>query len=98
MLGCPPLFVLAWWLIARSGRLTLAGMWLRLAADLGILTALVTWHVATVAGRIPTHTESRIVSRYIVGATLVFVVALVIRDIWDLVKVERLAYDIRANG
>ena len=89
---CSPLLsALAWFLIVRrSGRKRFLGMWLRLASDIGVATVLLSYHAVT-SWLAPVETEQAIFSRYMCGATLVFVVSLIIRDVWTLVVTERLA-------
>ena len=94
---CPLMAVAAWWLIERSRRpwSSLAGLWLRLGADTGLFAALMTFHIATVLTYVSGNSESRIMSRYMVGAVLVFVFAAVVRDMWVLAITERLAKRLR---
>ena len=87
---CPLIALLSWFLIQKcSGRKRFLGMWFRLSADLGILTTLFTYHIVNVFNDAPS--ESRIYGRYLQGAILIFTIGLVVRDVWTLVIVERLA-------
>lgn len=94
---CPPLALLSWWLImhCRWSRAALAGLWVRLGADLGQFTALITYHIVTVLTLPPVFNESRVYARYAVGACMLFVATLVVRDVWALVATERLASRMR---
>lgn len=81
--------LLSWYLIQKCrGTATFIGMWVRLGADIQVFTVILTYHIqATMRA----GTESMIFSRYMVGACMLFVIGLVIRDIWVLVITERLA-------
>lgn len=99
-LACPPLALLAWCLIAhcsRWHRSTLAGMWLRLGADLGMGALLVIFHIVAVSAEL-TAGESGIYMRYIMGAILFFTVMLVLRDVWSLMMTEKLAGVMEREG
>lgn len=86
----PLLALLAWLLISKgSGRSRFIGIWTRTAADMIVLVVLLSYHVVTVTTN-PAN-ESRIFSRYMVGAATMFVIGTIIRDIWTLVITERLA-------
>ena len=94
-IGCPPLALLGWWLIAhRRARIKLAGHWLRLSADFGMLIALLTYHVAT-AGRYGFKDDEHIFSRYMSASCIAFTFALTLRDIWILIVIDRMAAGIR---
>lgn len=101
-LVCPPLALASWWLIDHSkwSRATLAGIWLRLAADIGLTSVLLTYHISTA---IRTHntptpfTESRIFARYLLGACVMFAFMLVARDVWVIRRTESMARKMR-NG
>lgn len=83
-LCCPPLSLLAWFLTQKiSGTWRLRGMWFRFAADVGIFVMILSYHIVTVMTYSPD--ETRLFSRYIVGGAMVFVLALIIRDVWALV-------------
>jgi hypothetical protein len=85
----PPLALLSWFLIQKCyGKWTFIGMWVRWAADVTMFIAVLTYHLTNVA---KAATESRIYSRYIVGATLVFILCLIVRDAWVIFITERLA-------
>lgn len=81
---CPPLALLAWWLMMRStaAGAALAGLRIRLAADFGQFVAILVYHLATVfhAGAIGLS-ETNLYARYIVVASMLFVAGLVVRDI-----------------
>lgn len=99
-LVCPPLALASWWLIAKSRwrQASLVGLWVRLGADLGQFLALVAAHAASAltVSRLGA-TEGRVYSRYAVAACIVFVAAIVVRDVWALVATERLAQRIRRD-
>lgn len=98
-LGCPPLAGLAWWLIKRCKwhKAALAGLWIRLGADVGQLVALVAYHIVVVFTMPAVGTEARVYARYAVGACIMFVGVLVLRDIWSLVLTERVAGRMRGR-
>ena len=89
---CPPLSLLSFWLMFRSllPRAALAGLWVRLAADVGQFVSLLTFHIANALAT-GWGDESAIYSRYINGAVLAFVLLLVVRDVWALLITDRLA-------
>lgn len=84
-LTCPPLMLLSWWLthFSRLPGAERAGMWMRLAADAGQLSALLAYHVATLREMID---ESRVYERNIVMAVSAFLALSTIRDVWALAK------------
>ena len=95
-IGCPPLAGVAWWMIVhRPPRAKLAGHWLRLSADIGMLVAVLTYHVATVLGQSQWRDDATIYSRYLTGSVILFLAVLVVRDVWVLVTINRLAAGIR---
>jgi hypothetical protein len=89
---CPPLTLLAWWLVRHCTRswASFIGMWLRLIGDMGQFLVLMIYHVVVVYTR-PAIDDNEIYFRYLTGACLVFAMLLVVRDIWALVLTERLA-------
>lgn len=87
---CSPIVALIAWLCIekRTGSAVFIGMWVRLAADIGMLTNLLSYHLATIRdGR----SEATIFSRYLMGAIMVFVLSLIVRDIWAIYIMEKLA-------
>lgn len=96
-LGCPPMALLAWRMIARGdGRAKLRGHWLRLSADVGMFVSLLTYHVATVLAEPGWGgDDATAYSRYLTAACIVFIAALVVRDIWSLILIDRVAAGIR---
>lgn len=97
-LTCPLLALLSWWLIAhcRLKRAALVALWIRFGADVGQLLALVTAHAATALTASDVGaSEGRVYSRYVLGASIVFVMLIVVRDVWALAATERLAWRIR---
>ena len=97
VLICPPLGLGAWWLIDHSkwSRATLAGLWLRLAADLGMATALFTYHLSVVSHIVAANTESRIFSRYIIASCMCFMLVVIARDVWVIRRTEAVAKTLR---
>lgn len=94
---CPGMALAAWWLIDHSRwvKATLAGIWLRLAADIGLFCVLLTYHISVVTNIHSPPTESRIFSRYIIGACVMFTLMLVARDVWVIRRTESVAKKIR---
>ena len=77
-MGGPVLALLAWLLITQgSGRKRFIGMWCRMGADIIVFSTLLTFHVVSV--QVNAATESRIFSRYMIGAATTFVIGLLIR-------------------
>ena len=93
---CPMLALAAWWLIdhSRWNKATLAGIWVRFIADIGMMTVILTYHMSVVLNNKPL-TESRIFSRYIVGSCLMFMILVLARDVWVIRRTERVARKIR---
>jgi hypothetical protein len=86
----PPLALLSWWLITHCrGLLRYRGMWFRLAADIGMFTSVLAYHLVVVLNN-PVN-ESRMFSRYIVAACMVFMLTLIVRDMWALQLTEQVA-------
>lgn len=87
----PVLSLLAWLMVTiGSGRLRFIGMWARLSADISVGTVLMTYHLVIVHNVLGGPvSESKIFACYMVGATLLFTVFLVIRDVWVLAATER---------
>jgi hypothetical protein len=85
----PIVALIAWICVQkRTGRAVFIGMWVRLAADIGIMTNLLSYHLATISdGR----SEATIFSRYLMGATMFFVLTLIVRDLWAIYIMEKLA-------
>lgn len=79
---CPSLALGSAIMIHRGGRLRVLGFGTRLAADVGVFTFLLAYHLAVVLTN-PAN-ESRIVSRYVVAAVMLFVLELIVRDIWAI--------------
>ena len=94
---CPVLALAAWWLIdhSRWSRATLAGIWLRLTADIGLAAVLLTYHISVVTNATRPNTESRIFARYLLGACVIFAFLMVARDIWVIHRTENMARKIR---
>jgi uncharacterized membrane protein SirB2 len=96
---CPPLAMLAWWLVThcRLSRASLAGLWLRLGADLGQFAVVLTYHLVGVMTFSRQAREDVLYSRYIIAAVVVFLAAILVRDIRALAMVERIAKGIRGD-
>lgn len=90
-----PMVALAAWVMIekRSGRWRFLGMWMRLAADIGAVTVMLSYHAVSAFSQRQAG-ETQIFARYMIGAILIFVCALMIRDIWTLIVTERLAGEI----
>lgn len=95
----PVLSFISWFLIEkRTGRKRFMGMWLRLAADIGVFTTLITYHVTTAFTRGAPISEAKIFSRYLLGACILFTFILIIRDMWTVYLTERLASKINKES
>lgn len=81
-IGCPLAMAAAWAMIRSSGRAGVFGRGLRLAADIGLFTVLLSYHV--VSAQTGVLTESRVFVRYVFAAVLVFVLELIVRDLWAI--------------
>ena len=93
--GAPILSLLAWWLIhKRSGRARYVGMWTRTSADLLVFVYLLSFHIVSALHSV-NPSESKIFTRYILGAAITFVITLIGRDVWALMITERIAWRIR---
>lgn len=90
----PIISLISWFMIKiPSGRSTFVGMWVRLAADIGVFTNILSYHLVTLDGK----TEEMIFSRYILGSTLLFVFLLIVRDLWTIYVMEKLAGQINSE-
>ena len=90
----PLLATAAWFCVKHlSGIWKFRGMWFRLGADLMMFTNLFTYHIASLV--LHEDNQTRIFSRYVFGASMLFVLVLIMRDVWSLVLTERLASRIR---
>ena len=87
----------AWWMTKKlSGRWRYIGMWLRLASTIGAVTVMMAYHaVSAFSGR--DAGETQIFARYMVGSILIFLCALMIRDVWTMVITERVANQIHRD-
>ena len=99
-LTAPPMTVAAWWLIkhSRAWWASLAGIWLRLAADTMMFGGLLGFHLARM--QIPCTSDATIYSRYLTAAALAFIAVLIVRDVWVIVaaeKVTRRIWDTRVR-
>lgn len=93
-IGGPVLAFMSYiWIRHQNSFLTYIGLWTRFAADVCVFTALLTFHVASIATA--PNIENVLFARYIVGATLVFLLSLMVRDVWSLVLTERMARSIQ---
>lgn len=89
-LGGPMLALVAFVFIRKFKRkFAYVGLWLRLSADIAVFTSVLTYHIASLYSA--PYTESVIFGRYIIGATLVFLLLLLVRDCWILTLTEKLA-------
>lgn len=89
----PPSALVAWWLVTRCRlrRSTLAGMWLRAGSDVGMLAVVMVYHLASVVTMPAAMRTETVFSRYVTASVMLFQMRLVIRDVVELVQVERLA-------
>lgn len=95
--AAPPMALLAWFLATHlAGRARYFGIRLKLLADVGLFTSLLTYHLSVVLTN--PSTGSRIPSRYLVGAILLIVLALVLADLREVNRIERRAKQARQDG
>ena len=93
---CPVMGLTAWAMIRVGGRAGVIGRGVRLGGDIGLLTVLLSYHA--VSSRVDFATnEDRIFSRYVVAAVMVFVVELIVRDMWSIRLVNLYARAMRSR-
>lgn len=93
-ISSPILALISWIFIQKlRRRWSFVGMWTRLASDINIFTNLLTYHLVTLDGR----TEVMIFNRYVLASTFLFVLSLIVRDIWAIIVMERLATHIHSG-
>jgi len=96
--AAPLLCLIAWYLInKRTGSQRLAGLWVRFAGDFAQATALTTFLIIRFADS-PINDDAHVYLMNIDVGVLVFVVMLVLRDVWILVKVEEIAAHLERLG
>ncbi len=83
----PLLCLLAWILIRGCGRAIVLGQGIRLSGDIGVMTVLLSYHLT----ELPISDESHLFSRYVVAAVMVFVLEMIVRDLWAIRLVNKLA-------
>jgi len=91
----------AWWLIMRSTwkRSSLVGLWLRLAANVGMVTAVTSFHIADgLRSWRMGEDAADFYSRYIAAGVMVFLFLALLRDVWALVLTDRLAKQLEREG
>lgn len=81
-LACPVMALISAFLIHAGGRARVFGFGSRLAADIGMFTFLLSYHLAVIFTN--PVTESRLVSRYVVAAAMVFMLEVILRDVWAI--------------
>lgn len=96
-LGSPVLLGAAY-LAMRSNRYAkYVGLWLRLAADFGQAVAVGVFLAAWIVQRGAGENDYRLYLFFTAVSVLVFLVVMVVRDVWQLVVVERLATRLEAT-
>lgn len=97
-LACPPMLLVAHQLIKKyPGRLRYFGLWLRLAADIGQLAAVLAFWILLITSTpnalidLDPNTATEYYALKIWLAVIVFMVLLVIRDVWKIALTERVA-------
>ena len=83
----PTLVGVAWLLIRAGGRAGVMGRSVRLGADIGMFAMLLSFHIVTAKTGI--LTEARIFSRYILAAVMIFMLEVIVRDLWAIRLAER---------
>lgn len=90
-LVAPLLATLAWYLVnKRSGKPRLFGMWLRFAGDFSQMISLLVFVVMRTAYS-PVTDDAHIYLMHLAYGVLAFVLMLVARDVWILLKVQEIA-------
>lgn len=93
-LTCPALGLGSLWLVQnREGKYRYRGLWLRLAADIGQFTAMGTYLILRL-----TWGDYHIYPVTVLGAAVLFVGHLIMRDIRRLMQVEQLANILHRDG
>lgn len=95
----PIIFFISWYLITKSkcNRSNYIGHGFRLGANIGMFLSILAFHVANRLehDEIRTHSDTGIFIRYMIGAILIYLLILVIKDFAYIVKTERLAIRLR---
>lgn len=81
---CPVLAGASWLMIRRGGRIGVFGRGMRLGSDVGILTVLLSFHAVSALTARDMMSESRIFTRYMLAAVMIFVLELILRDVWAI--------------
>ena len=81
---CPLLAGVSWLMIRYGGRAGVLGRGVRLGADVGILTVLLSYHAVSALTAVNMMSESRVFARYILAAVMIFVLELILRDVWAI--------------
>lgn len=90
-LVAPVLCLLAWWMIHKSsGRIRLAGLWVRLAGDVSQLCSLTVFLVIRLTYT-PINDDVHVYLMHVMMGVAAFVLMLVLRDLWILLRVEEIA-------
>ena len=88
----PPLLCAAYLAVhSRNGYAKYVGLWLRLAADFGQAVAVAVFLAAWIVQRGAGVNDYRLYLFFIAASVQAFLVVMVVRDVWQLVVVERLA-------
>jgi len=97
---CAPLAGVAWYLIVKSRWRfgSLFGCYLRLGADVGMLLTLLAFHLVRVMCHQCHNLEENIFSRYMIASLLMFLLSLVVRDLWAIVSITVIAKRIDRDG
>lgn len=90
----PVMVLISWFLIyKKEGKPRVVGMILRTGGDTAMLMAVLAFHLADMFETGP-FTEADIYERYIVASVLLFLLFIVIRDLWSLHINEKKAKNI----
>lgn len=94
---CPPLLLLSWYLIERcSGTWRYRGLWWRLAADIGEFGVLTAFLWARIAFVNPV-TDAQVFGWIAISSMAFFLFRMVVRDVFILHAVRKLAAENRAK-
>lgn len=90
-LVAPLLCILAWYLVnKRTGRQRLFGLWVRFAGDFGQAIALTVFLIIR-STNVPVDDDAHVYLMHLLTGVLAFVVMLVLRDVWILLKIEEIS-------
>lgn len=98
-IGSPLLFFVSWIMIRlKCRRTTYPGLWLMLGANVSQLFYLLSFHLAISLEKYHPMSDARIMQQYLMTSVLLYLLALIVKDIAWLVTTEREAIRIYRNA